>query len=111
MKVLIAGGAGYIGSTVASICIDHGITPVILDNLSAGSAASVQGWTFYHGDIDDDIIVKKIFTDHPDIAITVHCAAVLAAPDSVEHPLRYYRENVAVLSHSSTPSSRPAAPD
>ena len=37
MKVLIAGGAGYIGSTVATICIDNGITPIILDNLSSGA--------------------------------------------------------------------------
>ena len=38
MKVLIAGGAGFIGSTIASACLDAGITPVILDNLSTGRA-------------------------------------------------------------------------
>jgi UDP-glucose 4-epimerase len=95
MKVLIAGGAGYIGSTIASICIDNGITPVILDNLSTGCADFVRDRIFYHGDINDDALIGKIFDDHPGITVTVHCAAVLAAPDSVQHPLRYYRENVA----------------
>lgn len=95
MKVLIAGGAGYIGSTVGTICIDNGITPIILDNLSTGCVDAVRDRIFYYGDIGDAAVVKKIFTDHPDVAITVHCAAVLAAPESVSHPLHYYRENVA----------------
>ncbi|MFI7542393.1 UDP-glucose 4-epimerase GalE [Actinoplanes sp. NPDC049599] len=95
MKVLIAGGAGYIGSTIASICLDNGITPIVLDNLSTGRADFVRDRIFYSGDINDDGLVRRIFDDHPGITVTVHCAAVLAAPDSVQHPLRYYRENVA----------------
>ena len=41
MKVLIAGGAGFIGSTIASACLDAGITPVILDNLSQAEPSSL----------------------------------------------------------------------
>src|SRR5689334_8699079 len=46
MKVLIAGGAGFIGSTVASACLDAGITPVILDNLVTGRAEFTRGRIF-----------------------------------------------------------------
>jgi UDP-glucose 4-epimerase len=95
MKVLIAGGAGYIGSTVASACLDAGITPVILDNLSTGRIEFAQGRIFYHGDIADGELIDKIFAEHPDIDAVVHAAALIVVPESVEQPLRYYRENVA----------------
>jgi UDP-glucose 4-epimerase len=94
VKVLIAGGAGFIGSTVASACLDAGITPVILDNLSTGRAEFVRDRLFYHGDIADSRLVDKIFGEHPDIEAVVHCAALIVVPDSVAHPLHYYRENV-----------------
>jgi UDP-glucose 4-epimerase len=95
MKVLVTGGAGYIGSTVASACLDDGITPVLLDNLSSGRAEFARGRIFYRGDIADGALVDRIFRDHPDIGAVVHCAALIVVPDSVAHPLRYYRENVA----------------
>jgi UDP-glucose 4-epimerase len=95
MKVLIAGGAGFIGSTVASACLDSGLTPVILDNLSTGRAEFVQDRIFYPGDIADGHLVDRIFAEHPDIEAAVHAAALIVVPESVEQPLRYYRENVA----------------
>ncbi len=49
MKVLIAGGAGYIGSTVASACLDAGIGPVILDSLVTGRREFAAGRAFYEG--------------------------------------------------------------
>ncbi|MGK5522091.1 UDP-glucose 4-epimerase GalE [Micromonospora sp. URMC 107] len=94
MKVLIAGGAGFIGSTIASACLDAGLTPVILDDLSTGRAEFVRDRIFYRGDIADRQLVDRIFAEHPDIEATVHCAALIVVPDSVAHPLRYYRENV-----------------
>ena len=51
MKVLIAGGSGYIGSTVASACLDAGICPVILDNLVAGRREFAGNREFYQGDL------------------------------------------------------------
>jgi UDP-glucose 4-epimerase len=95
MKVLIAGGAGFIGSTVASACLDNGITPVILDNLSTGRAEFTLDRIAYQGDIADGPLIDKIFGEHPDIAAVVHAAAVIVVPESVAEPLRYYRENVA----------------
>jgi UDP-glucose 4-epimerase len=95
VKVLIAGGAGFIGSTVASACLDAGITPVILDNLSTGRAEFAGDRLFYQGDIADGPLIDQIFADHPDISAVVHAAAAIVVPESVEQPLRYYRENVA----------------
>jgi UDP-glucose 4-epimerase len=95
MKILIAGGAGFIGSTVASACLDAGITPVIVDNLATGRAEFVADRIFYRGDIADGDLIGKVFADHPDIEATVHAAALIVVPESVEQPLRYYRENVA----------------
>ncbi|ASW54197.1 UDP-glucose 4-epimerase GalE [Plantactinospora sp. KBS50] len=94
MKVLIAGGAGYIGSTVASACLDAGIRPVILDNLSTGRPEFVRDRTWYHGDIADGVLLDRIFTEHPDIEAVLHAAALVAVPESVDQPLRYYRENI-----------------
>ncbi|MFD1930298.1 MULTISPECIES: UDP-glucose 4-epimerase GalE [Nonomuraea] len=95
MKVLISGGAGYIGSTVASACLDAGITPVILDNLVTGRGEFAKGRAFYEGDIADGALVDRVFAEHPDIEAVVHCAALIVVPDSVADPVGYYRANVA----------------
>jgi UDP-glucose 4-epimerase len=95
MKVLISGGAGYIGSTVGSACLDAGITPVVLDSLVTGRREFTEGRAFYQGDIADGELVDRIFAEHPDIAAVVHCAALIVVPDSVGDPVGYYRANVA----------------
>jgi UDP-glucose 4-epimerase len=94
VKVLITGGAGYIGSTVASACLDADITPVILDSLVTGRREFARGPEFYAGDIADGAVVDKIFGAHPDIAAVVHCAALIVVPESVGDPVRYYQANV-----------------
>jgi UDP-glucose 4-epimerase len=95
LKILITGGAGYIGSTVASACLDVGITPVILDNLVTGRREFASGREFYEGDIADGALLDKVFAEHPDIEAVVHCAALMVVPDSVSDPVRYYTANVA----------------
>jgi UDP-glucose 4-epimerase len=95
VKVLIAGGAGFIGSTIASALLDGGHQPVILDNLVTGRREFCDGRPFYQGDIADRALLDRIFDDHPDIAAVVHCAALIVVPESVERPIHYYRENVA----------------
>ncbi|MFF3400396.1 UDP-glucose 4-epimerase GalE [Streptomyces sp. NPDC002659] len=95
MKVLISGGAGYIGSTIGSACLDSGITPVILDNLVTGRREFTEGRLFYEGDISDGAVVDQIFADHPEISAVVHCAALIVVPDSVADPVGYYRANVS----------------
>ena len=95
MKFLITGGAGYIGSTIASALEDAGHTPIILDSLITGRQEFTHGRIFYPIDIADTKSVEKIFTDHADIQATVHCAALIIVPESTEKPYEYYRENVA----------------
>ena len=94
MQVLIAGGAGYIGSTIASACLDAGISPVILDRLVTGRREFAAGRNFYEGDICDGPLIDRIFTEHPDIGAVIHCAALIVVPDSVADPVGYYRANV-----------------
>jgi UDP-glucose 4-epimerase len=95
VKVLVTGGAGFIGSTVASACLDDGIQPVILDSLVTGRVEFTEGRPFYRGDIADGPLLDRIFTEHPEIEATVHCAALIVVPESVTHPLRYWHANVA----------------
>jgi UDP-glucose 4-epimerase len=95
LKVLVTGGAGYIGSTIASCCADAGHDPVVLDDLSKGLRRFGDRFDFYEGDVGDRSLVSRIFTDHPDIDAVVHCAARIVVPESVADPLGYYDNNVA----------------
>ncbi|GFZ32810.1 UDP-glucose 4-epimerase [Clostridium zeae] len=94
MKVLVTGGAGYIGSTICSALIDNGHEPIILDSLVTGREEFTKGKIFYQGDIADRDLLETIFSEHPDIHYTIHCAALIVVPESVESPYEYYRENV-----------------
>lgn len=95
MKVLITGGAGYIGSTIASCLLDRGHIPVILDSLVKGRREFVAGRSFYQGDVADRALLEKVVHDHPEIEQLIHCAALIVVPESVEKPYLYYRENVS----------------
>jgi UDP-glucose 4-epimerase len=95
MKVLVTGGAGYIGSTICSALLDAGHTPIILDNLAVGKEEFTRGRIFYKADIGDTAALLRIFNDHPDIYATIHCAALIIVPESMAMPFEYYRENVA----------------
>jgi UDP-glucose 4-epimerase len=94
MKVLITGGAGFIGGTIASACLDRGIEPVVLDDFSAGRRDFVADRLHYEGDIADGALIDRIFAEHPDIHAVIHCAASTVVPESVAQPLRYYENNV-----------------
>ncbi|MEW1700730.1 NAD-dependent epimerase/dehydratase family protein [Streptomyces sp. NPDC091278] len=87
MKIMITGGAGFIGSTIASACLDDGIDVVILDNLSTGRREFLEGRTWYQGDIADGDLLDRVFADHPDIDATIGCAAKIIVPESVADPL------------------------
>lgn len=95
MKVLITGGAGFIGSTIASCCADSGITPVILDDYSTGLRVFARRFDHYEGDIADIGVLNRIVDEHPDIDAVIHCAAKIVVPESVAKPLDYYGNNVA----------------
>lgn len=95
MEILISGGAGYIGSTVASACLDAGISPVILDNLVTGRREFAADRAFYQGDIAEGALVDRIFAEHPEIYAVIHCAALIVVPSSIADPVGYYQANVA----------------
>lgn len=95
MKVLLTGGAGYIGSVTAKALEEAGHTPVILDSLLSGPRAFVRDRIFYEGDIADRALLRRIAEEHPDLHATIHMAARIVVPESVEKPFEYYRDNVA----------------
>jgi UDP-glucose 4-epimerase len=94
MKVLITGGAGYIGSTIATALEDAGHVPLILDHLGAGRREFVGDRPFYAADIADRATLRRIVDEHPDLHSTIHCAARIVVPESVAQPYGYYRDNV-----------------
>ena len=95
MKVLVTGGAGYIGSVTAKALEQAGHTPVILDSLISGPRRFVGDRIFYEGDISDRSLLRRVIDEHPDIHSTIHMAARIVVPESVQKPYEYYRDNVA----------------
>jgi UDP-glucose 4-epimerase len=95
MKVLVTGGAGYIGSITAKALEEAGHTPVILDSLLSGPRAFVRDRIFYEGDIADRELLRRIAGEHPDLDATIHMAARIVVPESMEQPYLYYKDNVA----------------
>ncbi len=93
MTVLISGGAGYIGSHTVLNFLDAGETPVIIDNLSTGFDWLVpEGVQLYQEDIGDKDAVTGIMRRHG-IETVIHFAGSIIVPESVENPLKYYRNN------------------
>ena len=95
MKVLITGGAGYIGSMVCHSLADHGHEPIIIDSMITGSGQQVDQFPTFIGDIANDDLIKNIFKEYPEIESVVHCAGKILVPESALHPDQYYYENVS----------------
>jgi UDP-glucose 4-epimerase len=94
MKVLVTGGAGYIGSHTVQKLLDAGHEPVIYDNLSTGFKEAIPaGVKFIHGDVRESDLLHRTMKEHP-IEAVIHFAAKLIVPESVEKPLEYYDNNV-----------------
>ena len=93
MRVLVTGGAGYIGSNMVLGLLDRGDEPVIIDSLITGYREAIpEGVAFYEGDVSDEELVGKILRDEKIEAI-VHFAAFIVVPESVSDPLGYYLNN------------------
>jgi len=93
-KILVTGGAGYIGSHVVKQLGLAGEDVLTLDNLSTGFEAAVTSGEFITGDTGDGVLLAKIFGDN-DIDTVLHFAAHTIVPESVSDPLKYYRNNTA----------------
>lgn len=95
-KFLITGGAGYIGSHVAWAAADAGYDLVVVDDLSTGIAENVPPSSeFVEGSIGDRKLIRKLLADS-DIRAVMHFAGKIVVPESVEDPVKYYRENTAM---------------
>lgn len=93
-KVLVVGGAGYIGSHMVKMLSDHGHTVVTLDNLSTGFRDAVCGGEFVEGDLGDRALLDRLLPAHRFDAV-MHFAAFIQVGESVEQPGKYYFNNVA----------------
>jgi UDP-glucose 4-epimerase len=104
-KVLVTGGAGYIGAHTAVELTAAGLAPVIIDDLSRGSMRLVNGIRkitgkdipFYKADCKQASELDPIFKQHGDIDTVIHFAALKSVKESVDQPLAYYRNNIDSL--------------
>ncbi len=92
MTVLVCGGAGYIGSNMTALLAAEGHEPVVFDNLSKGHRAAIRHAELIEGDLADYDLLVKTLTDRK-IEAVMHFAAFIEVGESIETPLKYYRNN------------------
>jgi len=93
MRVLVTGGAGYIGSHMVKLLLDGGAKVTVLDDLSTGHADAVRGGKFVRGDIGDFHSTKELLRQDG-IEAVIHFAASSLAAESVANPQKYQARNV-----------------
>ncbi len=91
-KILVTGGAGYIGSHTVKKLGEAGYEVVVYDNLSTGSAEAILYGELVQGELNDTEYLGQIFAQHKFDAV-LHFAASISVPESVEKPLAYYYNN------------------
>ncbi|MGV6808849.1 MAG: UDP-glucose 4-epimerase GalE [bacterium] len=92
MRLLICGGAGYIGAHILKACANHHEL-IVLDNLSTGHRAAVRWGQFIQGDLNDRHCLNHIFTQYT-IDAVIHVAAKSIVSESFQQPLAYYQNNI-----------------
>jgi UDP-arabinose 4-epimerase len=93
MRILVTGGAGYIGSHACKALAGRGFEPIVYDNLSRGNRWAVKWGPLEEGDITDTSRLRAVFEQYRPEAV-MHFAAYAYVGESVENPLLYYRNNV-----------------
>lgn len=93
-RILVTGGAGYIGSHAVKALLDAGSKVVTFDNLSEGHREAVVGGDFIQGDLSDLALLESLFAKYEFDAV-MHFAAHCYVGESVEDPEKYYRNNIA----------------
>lgn len=104
-KILVTGGAGYIGSHTAVELMAAGYDPVIIDNFSKSDKTLLKGMeeitgskpNFHEGDCLDEKFVQKIFKTEGPFSCVLHFAAFKSVGESVQQPLMYYENNIGSL--------------
>lgn len=102
MKILVTGGAGYIGSHTCVELLNAGYDVVVVDNLYNASEKSLnrvqqitgKELTFYKADITDEKAMNEIFETEKDVECVIHFAGLKAVGESVAKPLEYYQNNI-----------------
>jgi NAD(P)-dependent dehydrogenase (short-subunit alcohol dehydrogenase family) len=92
-RILVTGGAGYIGSHVCRALAQAGFLPIALDDLSAGHVARVQWGPLVQADVTDATSVRAAMAAHQPVGV-VHVAGKISVPESVADPLPTYATNV-----------------
>jgi UDP-arabinose 4-epimerase len=93
MKVLVTGGAGYIGSHACKMLARAGHYPIVYDNLSRGHRELVRWGKLELGDLTDEARLREVFIQHRPDAV-MHFAAFAYVEESIKFPALYYRNNV-----------------
>jgi len=93
MRVLVTGGAGYIGSHTAKALAAAGHLPVVLDNLERGHRWAVRWGPLVEADLANRVALARAFDEHQ-IEAVIHFAAYAYVGESMSHPGRYFRNNV-----------------
>ena len=91
-KILVTGGAGYIGSHTVRQLGEAGYEVIVYDNLSTGSAKALLNGSLIVGDLADELSLSLAFAQHNFDAV-LHFAASISVPESVANPLDYYANN------------------
>jgi len=92
MKILVTGGAGYIGSHIVKALGEKGHDIVVYDNLSYGHEWAVLNGRLVKGDLDDQRLLNTIF-EAEDFEAVIHLAAFVVVEESVREPVKYYKNN------------------
>ena len=92
MRVLVCGGAGYIGSNMTAMLASEGHLPVVYDNLSKGHKAAVAGRELIVGDLNDYNLLAATLEKY-EIEAVMHFAAFIEVGESMAMPLKYYQNN------------------
>ena len=92
-KILVVGGAGYIGSHINKMLHSNGYQTLILDNLSRGDKSLVKQGTFIHGNMGDQKLLNHLFSTES-IEAVLHFASYIDVGESVSQPALYYQNNV-----------------
>ena len=94
-RILVTGGAGYIGSVVVAQLLERGYEPIVFDDLSHGHRAALPASArLIVGDIADHALLDRIFTELQPQAV-MHFAAFIEAGESMQRPEKYFRNNTA----------------
>ena len=95
LRILICGGAGYIGSHMAKWLAAHGMAPTVLDNLSTGHREAVRWGELIEADLLDSDALESAFASRPLFGAVMHFCARSLVGESMQQPYDYYRNNVS----------------